>query len=170
MEPQQYYVEVDKEGNVHWYRDPARKVLHREGGPAVELASGIKYYFKDDKIHRVGGPAIEHSAGLRVYCIEGTRHRLDGPAIEYASGKKRWFIEGIEYSEEQFIEATKPKPQKKPSYTINSDGGDVGVAFDKFSTLIDENFDNIKLEKLSVSRNNITDRLIVRLELTPKLF
>ena len=83
-------------------------------------------------------------------------------------GRNAGFIKGEKCSEEQFIEATKPKPQKKPSFVINSDDGDVGVAFDKFSTLIGENFDNIKLEKLSVSRNNITDRLIVRLELTPK--
>ena len=42
--------------------------------------------------------------------------------------------------------------------------------FDKFSAFISKNFEHLKLEKLYALRDELSDRIIVRLEIIPKEF
>ena len=59
---------------------------------------GNKFYYKDPAktiLHRVDGPAVEHTDGYKVWYVNGVRHRLDGPAVEYADGVKSWYVDGI---------------------------------------------------------------------------
>ena len=51
---------VDKFGDVRWYLN---NELHREDGPAVELASGSCFWYLNDQLHRTSGPAIERANG-----------------------------------------------------------------------------------------------------------
>ena len=41
---------IDKYGTICYYNE--NNELHREDGPAVEYASGNKYWFKNGKRHR----------------------------------------------------------------------------------------------------------------------
>ncbi len=68
---------------TEWYKS-CTDILHRENGPAIELADGDKYWYKG-----------------------GKKHRLDGPAIEYANGEKLWYIEGKKYTEAEFLRTNK---------------------------------------------------------------
>ena len=70
----EYTVKVNKIGDTFWYINGE---LHRENGPAIELADGYKWY------------------------INGELHREDGPAVEYADGRKGWYIDGVKLTEEQ---------------------------------------------------------------------
>jgi hypothetical protein len=74
------YIIIGKYGNKHYYKDKAMTILHREDGPAVELAGGHKEWY-----------------------VNGKRHREDGPAVEYADGHKAWFIDGVSLSEQEFL-------------------------------------------------------------------
>jgi len=69
--------EIYEDGAKEWYRD---NQLHREDGPAIELADGTKAWYYEDELHRA-----------------------DGPAIEYPDGNKRWYYNGKEYSLSQWI-------------------------------------------------------------------
>ena len=63
----------DNDGTKEWYINDK---LHREDGPANELADGDKYWYQNDELHRE-----------------------DGPAVEYATGTKRWYLNGKEVPE-----------------------------------------------------------------------
>lgn len=76
--------------------------IHRLDGPAIEHASGSKYWFKEDLRHRLDGPAIEDCSGYKEWYKEGKTHRLDGPAKEYPGGARYWYVEGKRYTEEAF--------------------------------------------------------------------
>lgn len=95
-----YYVNVDKDGDIFWYKDPEMMILDRDGGPAVELTNGSKYWYKDGKHHREDGPAIEHADGSEYWCIDGQYHREDGPAFIRADGYKGWLINGQYHRED----------------------------------------------------------------------
>jgi len=95
-----YTVEVDLEKNIRWYKE-GTKILHREDGPAVEIAGGTKYWYQNDKLHREDGPAIEDAGGTKYWYQNDKRHREDGPAIEDVNGYKAWFWLGKEVSEEE---------------------------------------------------------------------
>ena len=69
-------MEIDEDGTKRWLLNG---LLHREDGPAIELASGSKSWY-----------------------INGELHREDGPAIELASGYMRWYINGCPYSKEEY--------------------------------------------------------------------
>jgi hypothetical protein len=71
--------EINEDGDKVWKNE--KGITHREKGPAIELASGSKFWYKN-----------------------GNRHRLDGPAIEYVNGDKEWWIEGEYYTEIQYNE------------------------------------------------------------------
>jgi hypothetical protein len=77
-----YKVTVDNHGIKCWYNEQDQ--LHREDGPAVELASGTKCWYLNDKCHRE-----------------------DGPAVELANGDKRWFLNGKKLTEAEFNSRTK---------------------------------------------------------------
>jgi len=68
------------------------KVLHREDGPAVELANGARGWYINGKLHREDGPAVEDANGTRAWWRNGKNHRDDGPAVEYANGHRAWYI------------------------------------------------------------------------------
>ena len=82
---QKYWVTVDDVGNIHWYKDAKRTILHRVGSPAVEWANGTKEWYMDNKWHRT-----------------------DGPAIEWADGDKWWFLNGKRITQEEHLRRTIP--------------------------------------------------------------
>lgn len=54
------------------------------------------YYYKDKArkiLHRVDGPAKEYGHGTSVWLQNGVRHRMNGPAIEWDNGSKEWWID-----------------------------------------------------------------------------
>jgi hypothetical protein len=59
--------------------------------------------------HREDGPAIIFADGLKSWYINGIRHRDDGPAIEIPDGSKQWFISDTRFTEEEFITKIKNK-------------------------------------------------------------
>jgi len=83
---------VDEYGNVRWINHLDQ--LHRENGPAIEHATGNKYWYLNGQLHRVNGPAIECANGDKKWLVNGQLHREDGPAIEYANGDKYWYLKG----------------------------------------------------------------------------
>lgn len=47
---------------------------HREDGPAIEYANGVKYYYQYDRLHREDGPAVENpSLGYEIYYFRGKK-------------------------------------------------------------------------------------------------
>jgi hypothetical protein len=58
---------------------------------------------EDDNYHREDGPAIEHAIGLKSWYIHGVRHREDGPAVVWSDGKEAWFIDGKLYPEDSLM-------------------------------------------------------------------
>ena len=75
----EYKVVVDEDGDKFWYLNGK---LHREDGPAIELANGNKFW-----------------------CLNDMLHREDGPAIECADGSKYWYINGMQVSEAEFMKS-----------------------------------------------------------------
>jgi hypothetical protein len=90
---------VSEREDKYWYINGE---LHREDGPAIELANGHKYWYINGKLHRKDGPAVVDRWGSRWWYINGKRHREDGPAIEYADGHKAWWINGKRLTEQEF--------------------------------------------------------------------
>ena len=76
-----YQVTVNEYGTKFWYLNGK---LHREDGPAVELANGTKYWYINDQFHRE-----------------------DGPAVEFANGTKEWYLNDNELTEAEFNARTK---------------------------------------------------------------
>lgn len=83
--------ESDDAGNAYFKRDGE---LHREDGPAVELADGTRMWFQNGERHRVDGPAIEHADGSRHWYQNNVLHRNRGAAIEDADGTRNWYHHG----------------------------------------------------------------------------
>jgi hypothetical protein len=59
-------------------------------------AAGTKRWFLNGKLHREDGPAIELANGYKAWYLNGKFHREDGPAIEYTNGDKAWWLNGKE--------------------------------------------------------------------------
>jgi len=93
--------EIDNEKTVRWYKWETNK-LHREDGPACELADGTKEWWLNGKYHREDGPAIEWADGSKSWYLNGKCHREDGPAIEQADGNKSWYLDGKYLSEKEW--------------------------------------------------------------------
>ena len=55
---------------------------------------GTIAHYLDGKIHRDNGPAIEWADGLKEWYMHNERHRKDGPAIEEADGTRFWYLNG----------------------------------------------------------------------------
>jgi len=64
-----YFIEPGNWIDIDGY--PIVEKLHREDGPAVELADGTKYWRLNSKIHREDGPAIEYPDGTKYWCLNG---------------------------------------------------------------------------------------------------
>ncbi len=101
----EYKVQVYDNGTKEWYLNGK---LHREDGPAREFPDGTKEWYLNGKLHREDGPACEYTNGVKFWYLNGERHQEDGPAIEYSNGDKFWYLNGVEYSEQEFLEKTKP--------------------------------------------------------------
>ena len=114
-----YEVEVNANGTKYWYLNDK---LHREDGPAIELANGTKYWYLNDKLHREDGPAIEWANGTKRWYLNGNLHREDGPAIEHADGTKCWYLKGEELTETEHRVRTLPTVKtasSKPMFEVS---------------------------------------------------
>ena len=76
---------------IEYYKDGK---LHRENGPALEYADGVKIWYKEGELHREDGPALEWSNGDKHWYQNGFSHREDGPAVEYINGNKEFWHKG----------------------------------------------------------------------------
>ena len=88
------------------------KQLHREDGPAIEYADGVKEWWLNGQRHRIDGPAVEYANGNKYWFLNGKRHREDGPAVECTDGDKEWWLNGKKMncqSQEQFDKLMKLK-------------------------------------------------------------
>lgn len=88
---------IDEYGTTTWYLNGRR---HREDGPAVEAADGLKEWWLNGKLHREDGPAVEKANGMKKWYIDNKLHREDGPAIEAADGLKNWWLNGKVHRED----------------------------------------------------------------------
>ena len=61
-----YTVKVFEDGTKYWYLNDK---LHREDGPAIELANGTTEWYLNDKLHREDGPAVEGAGGYKAYYL-----------------------------------------------------------------------------------------------------
>ena len=59
----------------------------------VELKDRVEWRH-NGKLHREDGPAIELASGSEVWYLNGQLHREDGPAIEGADGYNSWRLKG----------------------------------------------------------------------------
>ena len=101
MKKEQPECRVDEDGAKRWFLNGE---LHREDGPAVEIADGNKYWFLHGEYHREDGPAVEWANGDKEWWLNDQLHREDGPAYEYASGRKEWFLHHKEVHPEQIVD------------------------------------------------------------------
>ena len=53
---------------------------------------GDKCWYLNDELHREDGPAVELANGSKNWYINGKLHRVDGPAVEWVNGSKKWFL------------------------------------------------------------------------------
>jgi hypothetical protein len=118
---------IDEYGNKHYYKDKAMTILHREDGPAIELAGGGKAWYINGKHHREDGPAVELAGGDKSWYINGKRHRKDGPAIEDADGHKEWYVDGVKHDEREFL----LKTAKEIVLTIDEIASKFGIEVSK---------------------------------------
>jgi hypothetical protein len=88
------YISINEYGSKYYYKDKAMAILHREDGPAIELADVGKFWYVDGKLHREDGPAVEYADGCKEWYVDGKLHREDGPAIKFADGGKAWYVDG----------------------------------------------------------------------------
>jgi hypothetical protein len=89
-----YIVEV-YEDRTEWRNEAGE--LHREDGPAIELASGYKEWWVNGALHREDAPAIEVNDGYKARYLNGQLHREDGPAVEWSDGSKEWWVNGARH-------------------------------------------------------------------------
>ncbi len=67
----------------------------------------IKWYL-NGQLHREDGPATELAIGTKIWYLNGQHHREDGPAIEYDDGDKYWYLKGVEMTEDEHARRTQP--------------------------------------------------------------
>jgi hypothetical protein len=94
---------IDKYGTKHWRLPNGTR--HRLDGPAVELVSGTKLWFRHGNSHREDGPSDEYADGTKRWMLNGDLHRVDGPACEYAYGRKEWWLNDEMYDFDDWLEA-----------------------------------------------------------------
>jgi hypothetical protein len=63
---EEFYIEGHLGVNKYWN---VNGLLHRENGPAIELADGYKEWQKHGKCHREDGPAKIFPNGLKEYYL-----------------------------------------------------------------------------------------------------
>jgi hypothetical protein len=125
MTPQ--YIEIDELGDKRFYKDKEMEILHREDGPAVEWATGTKFWYLNGKLRREDGPVVEYDDGTKFWLLNGDYHREDGPACEYADGSKSWYLHGVKLTEEEF----KKKTAKEIILTMDEIADKLGIEVSK---------------------------------------
>lgn len=100
-----YEVRVSESGRKEWWLNGT---LHREDGPAIELADGSTEWYFNGKVHREDGPAIERQNGSKSWWRSGKLHREDGPAGVLADGSKEWYLEGEPMTMSEHADKTRP--------------------------------------------------------------
>ncbi len=74
------------------------------------LQDGTKVWYLGDKIHRDGGPAVEMADGTRYWYRNGVIHRDAGPAVEYSTnGVVEHWVNGVFQRREQSHGETQPR-------------------------------------------------------------
>ena len=63
------YVTTNENGDKFYYKDKARTILHREGGPAIEWHDGGKAWYLNGKLHRMDGPAVVWRGGSKAWWV-----------------------------------------------------------------------------------------------------
>ena len=58
-------------GISEWTRTFRKIIPHRNDGPALEFASGVKKWFQNGELHRIDGPAIIYPNGDDEWYING---------------------------------------------------------------------------------------------------
>ena len=74
-----YRIKVTKGGTRCYYNNAGQ--LHRDDGPAVEYADGLKYWYQNGQKHRTDGPAVVGPNGYKEWYQDGQLHRTDGPLL-----------------------------------------------------------------------------------------
>lgn len=77
---------------------------------------------QNGKYHREDGPAVEYANGLKAWYINGKYHREDGPAIEFASGFKEWYINDKYMTEDQFNAYINKQKEDCSGWVVEIDG------------------------------------------------
>ena len=67
---------------------------------------GDKQWYLNNELHREDGPAVELANGNKAWWLNGKLHREDGPAIESANGDKEWYLNGVRLTEEEHRKQT----------------------------------------------------------------
>lgn len=76
------------------------------------LQDGTKVWYLGDKIHRDDGPAVEMADGTRYWYRNGVIHRDNGPAVEYSpNGVVEFWVNGVFQSREQSHGETQPRTE-----------------------------------------------------------
>jgi len=83
---------------------------------------GTKYWFLNDRLHREDGPAIELASGTTEWYLNDRLHREDGPAIEGSGGYKAYYLNDAPLTEQEHKEATTSKPTSCSGKEVVIDG------------------------------------------------
>jgi len=63
------YTETTRGYGKSYYKDKAKRILHREDGPAIEYENGNKVWYLNGACHRIDGPAFERIDGYKAWYI-----------------------------------------------------------------------------------------------------
>ena len=80
--------ETDCYGDIYYYNDLNQ--YHREDGPAIELANGTKYWYRNYQLHREDGPACEYADGKKEYWILGIQYKTNKDYLQRLKLKSFW--------------------------------------------------------------------------------
>lgn len=121
----------EENGEIRWYLND---LLHKEGSPAIEKASGSREWYQHGLKHRKEGPAIDNIDGGQEWWLNGVLHCETGPAMnlfndqiyhvlnknnKYKSSNKEWYLHGVKYTEEEFNQwLDKKNLNKKLQHTL----------------------------------------------------
>jgi hypothetical protein len=109
---------VNSKGVVYYTNN--NNQWHNPSGPAVIFPNGSKMWYFNGMLHREGGPAKELTSGviefwykgkfLKKFChnSDGELHSFSGPSVEYKDGTKQWYIDGVQYTEEVWKNKSNP--------------------------------------------------------------
>lgn len=89
--------EVTPEGTKIWYVEiDGKKYVHRDTGPAIEMANGHKEWYNMDVLDRDYrlGPAQILADGTQKYYEKGIQHRPNGAAVLYPDGGYEYWVKG----------------------------------------------------------------------------